>query len=435
MSPSSTSTWKCSSNACRSRNAASKASRSALMASVKTWSSIRRSRLLAAGRTRNSRMTLVPRPDRRRRRRRHPHAEQPRRAQHADRRRWSPRSSPRWTPSRPTSRSARSSSPARRRRSAPAPTSATWPRPTARSLGNVYEGFLRIARSPLPTLAAVNGAAVGAGMNLALGCDVRLAARRAKFDTRFLQIGLHPGGGHTWMFRRIAGPQTTMAAVLFGEVLDGAEAERVGLVYRCVDDDALLDAAQAMAARAASAPRELVDRDEGDDPGHGRHRRPPGGRRAGARAAAVEHGPAVVRRAHRRAPGEDLARSRPERSTAEAAPASRGVGGRVHGTGRSSHHQIRRSIGAQRGGSPNEPTTPHRRGAVAAEGGAAGPGPQRAAPDPRRAAGRGQPGQRRARSRPTCTSRARRGSRRTTRIPRSPRTSWPSAPAPSGTGR
>ncbi|MET0460009.1 MAG: enoyl-CoA hydratase [Ilumatobacteraceae bacterium] len=126
------------------------------------------------------------------------------------------------------------------------------------SLGNVYEGFLRIARSPLPTIAAVNGAAVGAGMNLALGCDVRIAARRAKFDTRFLQIGIHPGGGHTWMYRRIAGPQATMAAVLFGEVLDGAEAERVGLAYRCVDDEALLETAHTMAARAASAPRELV---------------------------------------------------------------------------------------------------------------------------------------------------------------------------------
>ena len=126
------------------------------------------------------------------------------------------------------------------------------------SLGSVYEGFLRIARSPLPTLAAVNGAAVGAGMNLALGCDVRLAARRARFDTRFLQIGLHPGGGHTWMFRRIAGPQAAMAAVVFGEVLDGAEAERVGLVYRCVDDEVLLDAAHEMAARAASAPPELA---------------------------------------------------------------------------------------------------------------------------------------------------------------------------------
>jgi enoyl-CoA hydratase len=87
---------------------------------------------------------------------------------------------------------------------------------------------------------------------------VRIAARRAKFDTRFLQIGIHPGGGHTWMYRRIAGPQATMAAVVFGEVLDGAEAERVGLAYRCVDDDALLETAHAMAARAASAPRELV---------------------------------------------------------------------------------------------------------------------------------------------------------------------------------
>ena len=125
------------------------------------------------------------------------------------------------------------------------------------SLGTIYEGFLRIARSPLPTLAAVNGAAVGAGMNLALGCDVRIAARRAKFDTRFLQIGIHPGGGHTWMLRRIVGPQTAMAAVIFGEVMDGAEAERVGLVHRCVDDDQLLEAAQHMAARAASAPREL----------------------------------------------------------------------------------------------------------------------------------------------------------------------------------
>jgi len=126
------------------------------------------------------------------------------------------------------------------------------------SLGRIYEGFLRIARSPLPTLAAVNGAAVGAGMNLALGCDVRLAARRARFDTRFLQLGLHPGGGHTWMFRRIAGPQAAAAAVLFGDVLDGAEAARVGLVYRCVDDDELATVAQAMAAQAASAPHELL---------------------------------------------------------------------------------------------------------------------------------------------------------------------------------
>ena len=126
------------------------------------------------------------------------------------------------------------------------------------SLTKIYEGFLRIARTPLPTIAAVNGAAVGAGMNLALCCDVRIAAHRAKFDTRFLQIGLHPGGGHTWMFRNIAGLQATMAAVVFGEILDGHEAQRVGLVYKCVPDDKLMATARVMAVRAASAPRELA---------------------------------------------------------------------------------------------------------------------------------------------------------------------------------
>ena len=124
----------------------------------------------------------------------------------------------------------------------------------------IYEGFLRVARSPLPTIAAVNGAAVGAGMNLALSCDLRLASRRARFDTRFLQLGLHPGGGHTWMFRRIAGPQAVAAAVLFGEVLDGREAERCGLVWRCVEDGDLVAAALELAARAASGPPELVAR-------------------------------------------------------------------------------------------------------------------------------------------------------------------------------
>jgi enoyl-CoA hydratase len=125
---------------------------------------------------------------------------------------------------------------------------------------SIYEGFLRVGRSPLPTVAAVNGAAVGAGMNLALCCDVRIAGRRAKFDTRFLQLGLHPGGGHTWMMRRALGPQGAAAMVLFGDVLDGAAAERVGLAWRCVDDDELLPAACSLAAGAASAPPALARR-------------------------------------------------------------------------------------------------------------------------------------------------------------------------------
>lgn len=127
-------------------------------------------------------------------------------------------------------------------------------------LRSVYEGFLRVQRSTLPTIAAVNGAAVGAGVNLALGCDVRVAGRSAKFDTRFLQLGLHPGGGHTWMMTRLLGPQGAAATVIFGEVLDGEGAERHGLAWRCVDDAELLDTARALAANAASAPPALVRR-------------------------------------------------------------------------------------------------------------------------------------------------------------------------------
>ncbi|MBV8952078.1 MAG: enoyl-CoA hydratase/isomerase family protein, partial [Actinobacteria bacterium] len=75
-----------------------------------------------------------------------------------------------------------------------------------RGLRRVYEGFLRVLRSPLPTVAAVNGPAVGAGLNLALACDVRVAAVSARFDSRFLSLGLHPGGGHTWLLERAVGP-------------------------------------------------------------------------------------------------------------------------------------------------------------------------------------------------------------------------------------
>lgn len=124
----------------------------------------------------------------------------------------------------------------------------------------IYEGFLRVAHSPLPTIAAVNGAAVGAGMNLALAADVRLAGRSARFDTRFLDLGIHPGGGHIWMLRRIVGPQAATAMVVFGQRLDGEEAERVGLAWRCVPDDELLSTAIDMAARAADGPPELTRR-------------------------------------------------------------------------------------------------------------------------------------------------------------------------------
>src|SRR5438105_10205618 len=71
----------------------------------------------------------------------------------------------------------------------------------------IYDGFLRVARSTLPTVAAVNGAAVGAGTNLLLCCDVRLASTWARFDTRFLDLGIHPRGVHMLMPQRAGGPQ------------------------------------------------------------------------------------------------------------------------------------------------------------------------------------------------------------------------------------
>jgi enoyl-CoA hydratase len=127
-------------------------------------------------------------------------------------------------------------------------------------LRTVYAGFLAVAACPLPTIAAVNGAAVGAGLNLALACDVRLAGPAARFDARFMQLGLHPGGGYTWMVERALGTQGAKALTLFCDVLDAAEAARVGLVWRSyADDAALLAGARELAGRAASAPRTLVE--------------------------------------------------------------------------------------------------------------------------------------------------------------------------------
>ena len=128
------------------------------------------------------------------------------------------------------------------------------------ALGAIYEGFLRVARCPLPTIAAVNGPAVGAGMNLALACDVRLAGPDALFDPRFVQLGLHPGGGHTWLLQRLVSSQTAAATVLFGEPLDAKTAWRCGLVYELVPADQLGDRAREMAARAAAGDRELLMR-------------------------------------------------------------------------------------------------------------------------------------------------------------------------------
>ncbi len=113
----------------------------------------------------------------------------------------------------------------------------------------VYDGFLRVLRSPLPTIAAVNGPAVGAGFNLALACDIRLAGRSATFDTRFARLHLHPGGGHAWLLARAVGEQRAMLATAFGEVWDAEQARSAGLVAAVHEDAELIAAALELARR------------------------------------------------------------------------------------------------------------------------------------------------------------------------------------------
>jgi enoyl-CoA hydratase len=123
-------------------------------------------------------------------------------------------------------------------------------------LRRLYDGFLAIAECALPTVAAVNGPAVGAGLNLALACDVRIAGPAALFDPRFQKLGIHPGGGMTWMLQRAVGPQVARAALLFGMRFDADAAVSHGLALEVADDP--VAAARELAAGPASAPREVV---------------------------------------------------------------------------------------------------------------------------------------------------------------------------------
>ncbi|GLE51243.1 enoyl-CoA hydratase [Mycobacterium montefiorense] len=123
-------------------------------------------------------------------------------------------------------------------------------------LQKLYDGFMAVGSCTLPTIAAVNGAAVGAGLNLALAADVRIAGPGALFDPRFQKLGLHPGGGATWMLQRAVGPQIARAALLFGMRFDAKSAVRHGLALSVADDP--VAAALELAAGPASAPREVV---------------------------------------------------------------------------------------------------------------------------------------------------------------------------------
>jgi enoyl-CoA hydratase len=127
-------------------------------------------------------------------------------------------------------------------------------------LEEMYAGFVAVAECGLPTVAAVNGPALGAGMNLALACDLIVCSPAARFETRFLGLGLHPGGGHLWQLQQRMGRQGAAALALFGESLSGADAVAKGLAWTCVDDVALLDTAVELASRAAKLDRPVMAR-------------------------------------------------------------------------------------------------------------------------------------------------------------------------------
>ncbi len=103
-------------------------------------------------------------------------------------------------------------------------------------LMNVYASFLGIRTLTIPTIAAVQGAAVGAGLNIALACDVIVAGPKAGFGPTFSRIGLHPGGGCTWMLTQRIGSANTAAALYSGDIIKAEQALRLGIAQEVAED-------------------------------------------------------------------------------------------------------------------------------------------------------------------------------------------------------
>lgn len=123
------------------------------------------------------------------------------------------------------------------------------------SIESWYKPLVLGLRSlPKPVIAAVNGVAAGAGANLALACDVVVAARSASFIQAFCKLGLVPDTGGTWWLPRMVGGPRALGLTLFGDQLPAEEAAQWGLIWKCVDDADLMPTVRAMAARLAAGP-------------------------------------------------------------------------------------------------------------------------------------------------------------------------------------
>lgn len=125
---------------------------------------------------------------------------------------------------------------------------------TYKDNGAIYASFVRFGALTVPTIAAVRGVAVGAGVNMMLAADLRIVSLTARIVAGFLPIGLHPGGGYFTLSGRTAGREATAAMGLFGEEIDGSRAAALGMAWEACPDDVVEARALELATRAAADP-------------------------------------------------------------------------------------------------------------------------------------------------------------------------------------
>lgn len=124
----------------------------------------------------------------------------------------------------------------------------------------LHECVILIRRTPLPVIAAVNGVASGGGCNLALACDLVIAAESARFNQAFIKIGLTPDCGGTYLLPRLVGLHRAAELMMTGDMVDAEMAFKMGMINRVVSDDALMNEALAMAEKLAQAPTASIGR-------------------------------------------------------------------------------------------------------------------------------------------------------------------------------
>jgi 2-(1,2-epoxy-1,2-dihydrophenyl)acetyl-CoA isomerase len=133
------------------------------------------------------------------------------------------------------------------------------PKDLGRTIALLYKPLVqRLRTMPVPVIAAVNGVAAGAGANLAFNCDLVVAGQSASFIQAFTKIGLIPDTGGTWLLPRLVGRARALGLALLADKLGAADAERFGLVWKCVDDAALQEEVDKLAQRLAAMPTQAL---------------------------------------------------------------------------------------------------------------------------------------------------------------------------------